>query len=239
MRLIPSSLIWEKGNRLPVGKLDIKRTRDSIRGGASGFQCIASKIITSLSMDHCRPILELIHVRANEHRLQQQETMTNRVRHLATSARKRNVVLVEAFFSLLVKGAMDVRRVRASRTTERPCSTPVNSCGSNMPRGQRGIRSQSYGPTPFEVTVPISTNRCFQIWFSVDIPSNSSIREANCCVEESISRHKLRGRSCATPPGRMKLACILPPETISYNSNNFSRSLKAYRNEVDAPTSIA
>lgn len=59
----------------------------------------------------------LVQARANEHRPQQQETMTNRVRHLATSARKRNVVLVEAFFSLLVKGARDVRGVRASRTT--------------------------------------------------------------------------------------------------------------------------
>nr|GEZ45259.1 hypothetical protein [Tanacetum cinerariifolium] len=36
----------------------------------------------------------------------------------------------------------------------------------------------------------------------VDISSNSSIREANCCMEESISRHKPRGRSCATPPGQ-------------------------------------
>lgn len=45
--------------------------------------------------------------------------MTNRVRHLATSARKRNVVLVEAFFPLLVKGAMDVRGVRACSTTTR------------------------------------------------------------------------------------------------------------------------
>lgn len=43
--------------------------------------------------------------------------MTNRVRHLATSARKRNVVLVEAFFPLFVKGARDVRGVRAFRTT--------------------------------------------------------------------------------------------------------------------------
>ncbi|GKB90943.1 hypothetical protein Tco_0963215 [Tanacetum coccineum] len=67
-------------------------------------------------------------------RPQQQETMTNRVRHLATSARKRNVVLVEAFFSLLVKEARDVRGVRASCTTE---------------RGQRRIRSQSYGPISF------------------------------------------------------------------------------------------
>ena len=63
--------------------------------------------------------VELVHARANEHQPQQQETMTNRVRHLATSARKRNVVLVEAFFSLLVKGARDVRGVRAFRTTER------------------------------------------------------------------------------------------------------------------------
>lgn len=59
----------------------------------------------------------LVHARANEHRPQQQETMTNIVRHLATSARKRNVVLVEAFFPLLVKGARDVRGVRALRTT--------------------------------------------------------------------------------------------------------------------------
>ncbi|KAH0702274.1 hypothetical protein KY285_016552 [Solanum tuberosum] len=56
---LPSSLIWGKGNRLPVGKLDIKRTRGSVRGGTSGFQCTASKIRTSLSADHCRPILEL------------------------------------------------------------------------------------------------------------------------------------------------------------------------------------
>lgn len=42
--------------------------------------------------------VELVHARAQEHRPQQQGTMTNRVRHLATSARKRNVVLVEAFF---------------------------------------------------------------------------------------------------------------------------------------------
>ena len=61
----------------------------------------------------------LVHTRANEHQPQQQETMTNRVRHLATSARKRNVVLVEAFFPLLVKGARDVRGVRAFRTTTR------------------------------------------------------------------------------------------------------------------------
>lgn len=59
----------------------------------------------------------LVHARANEHWPQQQGTMTNRVRHLATSARKRNVVLVEAFFPLLVKGARDVRGVRAFRTT--------------------------------------------------------------------------------------------------------------------------
>lgn len=59
----------------------------------------------------------LVHARANEHWPQQQGTMTNRVRHLAKSARKRNVVLVEAFFPLLVKGARDVRGVRAFRTT--------------------------------------------------------------------------------------------------------------------------
>jgi hypothetical protein len=58
----------------------------------------------------------LVHARANEYQPQQQETMTNRV---ATSARKRNVVLVEAFFPLLVKGARDVRGVRAWSTTTR------------------------------------------------------------------------------------------------------------------------
>lgn len=63
----------------------------------------------------------LVHARANEYQPQQQETMTNRVRHLATSARKRNVVLVEAFFPLLVlvKGVRDIRGVRAFRTTTR------------------------------------------------------------------------------------------------------------------------
>lgn len=59
------------------------------------------------------PFLGLVHARANEHQPQRQGTMTNRVRHLATSARKRNVVLVEAFFPLLLlvkgKGARDVR----------------------------------------------------------------------------------------------------------------------------------
>nr|GEV75756.1 cytochrome c biogenesis FN1, mitochondrial [Tanacetum cinerariifolium] len=47
-----------KRNRLPVEKLDIKRTRGSVRGGASGFQCTASKIRTSLPADHCHPILD-------------------------------------------------------------------------------------------------------------------------------------------------------------------------------------
>ncbi|KAH6757851.1 NADH dehydrogenase subunit 7 [Perilla frutescens var. hirtella] len=56
---LSSSLIWGKRKGLPVGKLDIKRTRGSVRGGASGFQCTASKIRTSLPADHCRPILEL------------------------------------------------------------------------------------------------------------------------------------------------------------------------------------
>ncbi|CAL8087864.1 unnamed protein product [Prunus armeniaca] len=45
--------------------------------------------------------------------------MTNRIRHLATFSCKRNVVLVEAFFPLLVKGAHDVRRVCAFHTTTR------------------------------------------------------------------------------------------------------------------------
>ncbi|RDY14270.1 hypothetical protein CR513_00684, partial [Mucuna pruriens] len=254
--------------------------------------------------------------------------MTNRVRHLATSARKRNVVLVEAFFPLLVKvvkGARDVRGVRAFRTTtglvvlgripllnirdrgkvagpiiskekepgylfhstfRPPDSTdflitrrlelicfdqgksPVShqlgaghachvpSIAPNLCRFWRTVlhpgelmrfrRAQRPEASPFTVrrtntirrlhtksslteyaclsrvrqnrcclmgtppillsmsslTVPISTNRCFQIRLPVDISSNSSIREANCCVKESISRHKPRGRSCATPPGR-------------------------------------
>ncbi|GJW94144.1 hypothetical protein Tco_0173816 [Tanacetum coccineum] len=46
-------------NRLPVGKLDIKRMRGSVSGGALGFQCTTSKIRTSLSADHYCPILEL------------------------------------------------------------------------------------------------------------------------------------------------------------------------------------
>ncbi|CAL8087947.1 unnamed protein product [Prunus armeniaca] len=43
--------------------------------------------------------------------------MTNRIRHLATSTCKRNVVLVEAFFLLLVKRARDVCGVRAFLST--------------------------------------------------------------------------------------------------------------------------
>ena len=31
-----------------------------------------------------------------------------------------------------------------------PCSTPVNLCGSDVPRGQRRIYSRSVGPRPFE-----------------------------------------------------------------------------------------
>ncbi|KAK8544872.1 hypothetical protein V6N13_061527 [Hibiscus sabdariffa] len=49
-----SWLLAQQGGALPHHR----RTRGSVRGGASGFQCTASKIRTSLSMDHCRPILE-------------------------------------------------------------------------------------------------------------------------------------------------------------------------------------
>ncbi|PNX71049.1 hypothetical protein L195_g058006 [Trifolium pratense] len=56
-----------------------------------------------LGQVNARGILSLfVGLRANEHWPQQQGTMTNRVRHLAKSARKRNVVLVEAFLPLLV-----------------------------------------------------------------------------------------------------------------------------------------
>uniref|UniRef100_A0A0D3D3L7 Uncharacterized protein n=1 Tax=Brassica oleracea var. oleracea TaxID=109376 RepID=A0A0D3D3L7_BRAOL len=44
----------QQGGALPRRR----RTRGSVRGGASGFQCTASKIRTSLPADHCRPILE-------------------------------------------------------------------------------------------------------------------------------------------------------------------------------------
>ncbi|KAK9074887.1 hypothetical protein SSX86_003206 [Deinandra increscens subsp. villosa] len=49
-----SWLLAQQGGALPRRR----RTRGSVRGGASGFQCIASKIRTSLPADHCRPILE-------------------------------------------------------------------------------------------------------------------------------------------------------------------------------------
>ena len=64
----------------------------------------------------------LVHARANEHRPQQQETMTNRVRHLTTSARKRNECGSGRGFlspALLIRGAQDVRGVHAFRTTTR------------------------------------------------------------------------------------------------------------------------
>ncbi|KAF1856927.1 hypothetical protein Lal_00002182 [Lupinus albus] len=50
-----SWLLAQQGGALPHRR----RTRGSVRGGASGFQCTASKIRTSLPADHCRPILEL------------------------------------------------------------------------------------------------------------------------------------------------------------------------------------
>ncbi|KAL4181300.1 hypothetical protein AMTRI_Chr12g270540 [Amborella trichopoda] len=47
-----SWLLAQQGGALP------HRRFGSVRGGASGFQCTASKIRTSLPVDHCRPILE-------------------------------------------------------------------------------------------------------------------------------------------------------------------------------------
>ncbi|PHT51428.1 NADH dehydrogenase [ubiquinone] iron-sulfur protein 2 [Capsicum baccatum] len=49
-----SWLLAQQGGDLPHRR----RKRGSVRGGASGFQCIASKIRTSLPADHYRPILE-------------------------------------------------------------------------------------------------------------------------------------------------------------------------------------
>ncbi|PHU27438.1 hypothetical protein BC332_05770 [Capsicum chinense] len=49
-----SWLLAQQGGALPHRR----RTRGSVRGGASGFQCTASKIRTSLPADHCHPILE-------------------------------------------------------------------------------------------------------------------------------------------------------------------------------------
>ena len=99
----------------------------------------------------------LVHARANEHRPQQQETMTNRVRHLATSARKRNVVLVEAFFPLLVKGARDVRGVRAFRTTTGLVVLGriplLKGIGGRWPglSYQKGCRKRTRPPISFDV----------------------------------------------------------------------------------------
>jgi hypothetical protein len=53
------------------------------------------------------------------------------------------------------------------------------------------------------VIVPIFTNHYFQIRLSVNISSISSIREENCCVKGSISWHKPRGGSYATPLPRL------------------------------------
>ena len=95
--------------------------------------------------------------RANEHRPQQQETMTNGVRHLATSARKRNVVLVEAFFPLLVKGARDVRGVRAFRTTTGLVVLGriplLKGIGGRWPglSYQKGCRKRTRPPISFDV----------------------------------------------------------------------------------------
>lgn len=98
----------------------------------------------------------LVHARANEHRPQQQGTMTNRVRHLATSARKRNVVLVGAFFPLLVKGARDVRGVRAFRTTTRLVVLGRIPLLNIRDRGkglsyQKGCKKRTRPPISFDV----------------------------------------------------------------------------------------
>ncbi|GMY34715.1 NADH dehydrogenase subunit 7 [Fagus crenata] len=50
-----SWLLAQQGGALPHRR----RTRGSVRGGASGFQCIASKIRTSLPANHYHPIFEL------------------------------------------------------------------------------------------------------------------------------------------------------------------------------------
>ncbi|GMN59794.1 hypothetical protein TIFTF001_028880 [Ficus carica] len=95
-----------------------------------------------------------------------------------------------------------------------PCVIPVeadSACSSSL----FSVKEVWCFLFSFRSSVLFCSLSCFQIRLPVDISSNSSIREANCCVEESISRHKPRGRSCATPPGRMKLACILAPETLS------------------------
>lgn len=82
--------------------------------------------------------------------------MTNRVRHLATSARKRNVVRVEAFFPLLVKGARDVRGVRAFRTTTRMVVLGLIPLLNIRDRGpglsyQKGRRKRTRPPISFDV----------------------------------------------------------------------------------------
>lgn len=91
----------------PVGLLPPQKrqtVRDSFPSYGSNHSQMPARGILSL----------FVGLRANEHWPQQQGTMTNRVRHLAKSARKRNVVLVEAFFPLLVLGARDVRGVRTT-----------------------------------------------------------------------------------------------------------------------------
>nr|GFA22689.1 NADH dehydrogenase [ubiquinone] iron-sulfur protein 2 [Tanacetum cinerariifolium]GFA57224.1 NADH dehydrogenase [ubiquinone] iron-sulfur protein 2 [Tanacetum cinerariifolium] len=83
-----------KRNCLPVGKLDIKRMRSSVRGGASGFQCTASKIRMSLSADHCRPILELgCWIRDPRSRLDQHPT--ERGQSLEATGAKRSAFATE------------------------------------------------------------------------------------------------------------------------------------------------
>ncbi|CAN0929359.1 hypothetical protein LINGRAHAP2_LOCUS37021 [Linum grandiflorum] len=50
------SILAQQGGAL----LQCRRTHGNVRGtgGASGFQCTASKIKMNLLADHCRPILE-------------------------------------------------------------------------------------------------------------------------------------------------------------------------------------
>ncbi|KAH0640849.1 hypothetical protein KY285_037435 [Solanum tuberosum] len=85
-----SWLLAQQGGALPHRR----RTRGSVRGGASGFQCTASKIRTSLPADHCRPILELgCWIRDPRSRLDQDPA--ERGQSLETTGAKRSAFATE------------------------------------------------------------------------------------------------------------------------------------------------
>ena len=63
-----------------------------------------------------------------------------------------------------------------------PCSSPMNSCGSSMPRGQRQIHSRSVGPSPFEGGWPAPSRTVIFDWVYTHSLTNDIPRQLNLAL---------------------------------------------------------